>query len=713
MMIRLPFCNALWATAILIGAGLLAGCGSLAPVTTPEASVLIPDTNFKLTTSAGVISNVQKVAAPSDAPTGYSYPAGFFKFTITGVTAGETVTVTIAAPSGTNPATYVRCAPSPGTCQIFPGATVTGNDVSFQLTDGGSGDDDGLVNSSIMDTGAVAVGIDTSATSYYMPFAASGGATGLFVVPSDQLSAAPEYVTGSAIGLSYAQVDQLLTNSSGQVYEQLPNTLVYATSGAAGGDHFFSLDLTSSSALTPTQVTNYTDTTAITCSGLFEDQTNPLDPTTAFFIFTTQGDGEACGSSTDLAYSFRVSDSATTAPIGLPISTISDLVTLFDPTSNTLTGLIGLITTGDSNGDLDFFTNVSFTKGTTLLTGVTKVGIVDAGESYVFMQVTTASKTSASKTSLYRFDSNGGQSADLYDFQNSGQTFAGAVRDPGQTYLYFGDNSTTDGTSATPFSDILLKVPLNGSSSAQTITTFTPKAGDASTTPSVIQLNDFAGSSLIFEVQPATPTAGNAAYIYSLPQTATAGTSPTSISSLPNGYYGYDVVANSQLFTNLQTFDASGNTSSLSAGVLLSDGSAVQTFSNSEFSGYQELRGGTLSAPTFTISNVMLLSGYTGTQSPGTTVNLGGATVIKVSTTNLAQTLITKQTAGQQTVSTYVLQDNEIPFLYAIGRPINATTTLLSNGSTFQSDAAALDLNQNVWEQITSTADVDEIPLIH
>lgn len=100
-------------------------------------------------------------ASPPSAPPGVSFPHGLFDFTTGGCTAGSTLNFTItypqALPAGTK---YWKYGPTPTDASYhwyqLP-ATVSGNTVTFSITDGGLGDDDLTANGIIVDQGGPGV----------------------------------------------------------------------------------------------------------------------------------------------------------------------------------------------------------------------------------------------------------------------------------------------------------------------------------------------------------------------------------------------------------------------------------------------------------------------------------------------------------------------------------------------------------------------------
>ena len=96
--------------------------------------------------------------APLVPPPGVSFPFGLFDFNAAGCTIGGTITIQIvysqALPAGTQ---YWKYGPTPGQLAPhwyqMPGANVSGNTVTFSITDGGIGDDDVTANGTIVDQG--------------------------------------------------------------------------------------------------------------------------------------------------------------------------------------------------------------------------------------------------------------------------------------------------------------------------------------------------------------------------------------------------------------------------------------------------------------------------------------------------------------------------------------------------------------------------------
>jgi serine protease AprX len=88
-------------------------------------------------------------------PSGYTLPQGVFQFTANSCTVGGTVTVTLtypqALPAGTTLWKFGPRPSNPTASWYQHPATISGNTVTYQVTDGGAGDSDGVANGTIVD----------------------------------------------------------------------------------------------------------------------------------------------------------------------------------------------------------------------------------------------------------------------------------------------------------------------------------------------------------------------------------------------------------------------------------------------------------------------------------------------------------------------------------------------------------------------------------
>ena len=102
--------------------------------------------------SGTTLSGLTESAVPSNAPAGVTFPFGLLGFTVSGVSTGGTVQVTLALPADVT--AYWKY--HNGTFTNFTGATFSAGKVVLTLTDGGNGDEDGVANGTIVEPGAPA-----------------------------------------------------------------------------------------------------------------------------------------------------------------------------------------------------------------------------------------------------------------------------------------------------------------------------------------------------------------------------------------------------------------------------------------------------------------------------------------------------------------------------------------------------------------------------
>ena len=131
--------------------------------------------------------------APANGPTDMNLPYGLFQLTVRGCTPGEEkLTLTLVYPNALPPGTqYWKYGSTADNATahwyVFPGTIVQGNSVTFNITDGGLGDDDLTANGVITDPGAPANptltihGTPTNAqvgVAYYVALTASSSNSG-------------------------------------------------------------------------------------------------------------------------------------------------------------------------------------------------------------------------------------------------------------------------------------------------------------------------------------------------------------------------------------------------------------------------------------------------------------------------------------------------------------------------------------------------------
>lgn len=120
-------------------------------------------------------------------PAGVTFPAGLVTFRVNGVAPGGTVDVKLIYPAPLPAGSQYYKVDSSG-FHLFPGAVVNGNTVTLTLTDGGSGDWDGVADGGISDPGGIAVPV----VPYQPPVANAGG-------NRSALTGVPITLAGSAV----------------------------------------------------------------------------------------------------------------------------------------------------------------------------------------------------------------------------------------------------------------------------------------------------------------------------------------------------------------------------------------------------------------------------------------------------------------------------------------------------------------------------------
>jgi hypothetical protein len=121
---------------------------------------------------ASCVFNSSGFQAASSPPNGYSFPHGLFNFSTSDCGPGATLTFTVtyptALPYGTVCYKYGPTSDNPSNHWYTIPATITGNQVTFTIQDGGLGDDDLSANGVVVDAGGPAI-----------PFTATAAPTGV------------------------------------------------------------------------------------------------------------------------------------------------------------------------------------------------------------------------------------------------------------------------------------------------------------------------------------------------------------------------------------------------------------------------------------------------------------------------------------------------------------------------------------------------------
>ena len=194
--------------------------GNPAPVTLQFVNIVqqgsagsVAGAIFVAAPSGTVISNVSNTPIVGDTlPSGATVLTGALSYTVSGLTPGATISVTLRLPSGSDPTSVFKFQ-NGAYVDVSSIATISGDEVTLQLTDGGLGDADGLANGVIVDpvvpvravvpSAPVAVGAvpgNMSATVHWTQPSKNGGAaiSGYVVTPYHGTTALASKVFGSS-----------------------------------------------------------------------------------------------------------------------------------------------------------------------------------------------------------------------------------------------------------------------------------------------------------------------------------------------------------------------------------------------------------------------------------------------------------------------------------------------------------------------------------
>jgi hypothetical protein len=282
---------------------------------------------------------------------------------------------------------------------------------------------------------SVSVACTTDPATVFLPISASAvsdstvsGATGLFVISSKSPGDPPIQITTEGIDFLALQAQYTL-GAQGRASTGNPYALLYTTLNSPSGDHVWSLNLSGTSTLVPTQLSNLTIPyrpggtagPARYCRRLVVPK-NLADPSSALLILGLPTDaGSLCGGSAAAIkwWLIHSSDGPTTDPVSLPALLGRTILPLYRP-DGALAGFVAI----DASNNLNFYPDETFTHPQLLLSNAAyfrfqqeiqsgPISTISADPTYSFLLV--APSLGASSTAVHRVDYSGSISADLYD----------------------------------------------------------------------------------------------------------------------------------------------------------------------------------------------------------------------------------------------------------------------------------------------------------
>jgi hypothetical protein len=461
-----------------------------------------------------------------------------------------------------NRATYavtVLTQPAGPTCVVANGSgTATANVTSVSVT---------------CTTDPSTVFLPMSATA--VPDIATPGATGLFVISSKSPGDPPIQITADAVS-SLGLQTQNAVSAQGTVSAGNPYALLYITINSTGDNHVWSLNLSGTSTLVPTQLSNltipyYTETVSsnhsppvtvpvLVCTEQVI-QKNLADPSSTLVILALPTDA------TNLCYSggfkwvlIHASDGPTTDPVNLP--TLSyPILPLYRP-DGTLAGLVAK----DASNNLNFYADETFSNPRLLLANVQFYTLAQEGPSfgmstnptYSFLLVSGGS-VARGAAAVYRIDYSGTISADLYDVYYH----TGVLVDSGN--LYF--TATTGEPSPGAYGEAVGRIPGDGGA-VQILQSMVVSPGNLP--PALIGVS---GSNLVLDGT--TGTSPQTQWYVATVPTSAPGTLTTIATNngIPSiSLVGSDIFVNWTDYLNITNFDAQ-----FSSEILDTNGNVLQS----------------------------------------------------------------------------------------------------------------------------------------
>jgi hypothetical protein len=129
----------------------------------PSAQVETPCGTVTVSTSVSDIHNLTSEAVPAEPapPEGVEFPCGLLSFNIGEAQSGFTTTITVTLPEGVSATGYWKLQ---GDWYEISELEISGNIITFALTDGGFGDSDETANGDLVDPGGPVAPVTAAVT---------------------------------------------------------------------------------------------------------------------------------------------------------------------------------------------------------------------------------------------------------------------------------------------------------------------------------------------------------------------------------------------------------------------------------------------------------------------------------------------------------------------------------------------------------------------
>jgi hypothetical protein len=377
--------------------------------------------------SANVTVNIACTAIPT-----YSINVDITNLVGTiGVTLNGSDTASVTNPSST-PASETMIFPDIATGTKYT-VTVTTQPTGYTCA---TSDGSGTIASANVTVNIACTESGSGSSGFWIPYSATpvsdtSGQGGLFVIASNAIAAspapAPSFVTASVPTLLGAAYQGFVSGTT-PPSSLTPAVIMYAAVGSDGNTHVYGLDLTDTSTTpVPVQITSLSvpPSEHICSEGQVESDLATPSSLSAV-VYVTAGTAGAkpgtvgyCGSSPGTYELAHYTDGPAVAPVTLNIPGGTALLSAlendlgFTALYQTNGQLGGIVLWDASTGDLDFYSDATFTSFTTLLSDVgfggpcVNVGAISNGNlgggSRLLLNVTTASGTTA-----YQITASGG-----------------------------------------------------------------------------------------------------------------------------------------------------------------------------------------------------------------------------------------------------------------------------------------------------------------